>query len=269
MSRIRACFERLSRQGRRALVPFITAGDPSAERSLEVMHALVPAGADVIELGVPFSDPMADGPVVQRASERALAGGMCLAGVLDTVRRFRERNDAIAVVLMGYLNPVETYGYSRFAAEARAAGVDGVLIVDLPPEEGAELHEALGRHGLDRIFLVSPTTSDERIRRICEHASGYLYYVSLKGITGARHLDVAAVSANLERVRAATRLPVGVGFGILDAGSAAAVAAVADAVVVGSVLVRQVEELLHRPEAIAGGVARRLAEMRAAMDGGA
>ena len=269
MSRIRTCFERRSREGRRALVPFITAGDPNAECSLEVMHALVPAGADVIELGIPFSDPMADGPVIQRASERALAGGMGLAGVLDTVRRFRERNDTIAVVLMGYLNPVETYGYERFAAEAAAAGVDGVLMVDMPPEEGAELHDTLSRYGLDRIFLVSPTTSDERIRRICERASGFLYYVSLKGITGASHLDVATVAANVERVRAATRLPVGVGFGIRDAESAAAVAAVADAVVVGSVLVQQVEDLIHRPEAIAAGVARRLAEMRVAMDGGA
>ena len=269
MSRIEARFEDLARAGRRALVPFITAGDPDPEVSLATMHALVSAGADVVELGVPFSDPMADGPVIQRASERALAGGMNLHGVLDVVRRFRARDDSTAVVLMGYLNPVEVYGCPAFAAAAAEAGADGVITVDLPPEEDTELHEALQRHGLDSVYLVSPTTTDERVRRICERASGYLYYVSLKGVTGAGHLDVAAVSANVERVRAATSLPVGVGFGIRDAESAAAIAAVADAVVVGSVLVQQVEDLLGRPEAIPHGVAGRLAAMRAAMDGGA
>lgn len=269
MSRIAACFDRLAREGRKALLPFITAGDPSPEVSLQTMHALVSAGADVIELGMPFSDPMADGPVIQRASERALAGGMDLAGVLDVVRRFRARDATTPVVLMGYLNPMEVYGACAFAAAAAEAGVDGVLTVDLPPEGRSELHDALPRHGLDRIFLVSPTTSDERVRRVCGRASGYLYYVSLKGTTGAAHLNVASVTKDVRRIKAVTDLPVGVGFGIRDARSAAAVAAVADAVVVGTVLVRQMEDLARQPEAIPAGVARILAGMREAMDGGA
>ena len=269
MTRIGAHFERLSREGRPALVPFITAGDPSPETTLATMHALVSAGADLVELGMPFSDPMADGPVIQRASERALAGGMDLAGVLEIVRRFRDRDVATSVVLMGYLNPMEVYGASAFAADAARAGVDGVLTVDLPPEERTELHEALSRHGLDQIFLVSPTTSDERVRLISERASGFLYYVSLKGITGAGHLDVGAVESSVRRVKAATGLPVGVGFGIRDARSAAAIASVADAVVVGTALVQRFEDLVEEPEAIPEEVSALLAEMRSAMDGDA
>ena len=265
---MKAHFERLSRDGRQALIPFITAGDPNPDTTLDTMHALVSAGADVIELGMPFSDPMADGPVIQRASERAIAGGMDLAGVLEIVRRFRDRNTATSVVLMGYLNPMEVYGAPAFAADAARAGVDGVLTVDLPPEERTELHEALTQHGLDQIFLVSPTTSDERVQLISQRASGFLYYVSLKGITGAAHLDVGAVESNVRRVRAATGLPVGVGFGIRDAHSAAAVAAVADAVVVGTALVQRVEDLVGKPEAIPEAVSGLVAEMRAAMDGG-
>ena len=211
MKRIDARFERLAREGRRALVPFISAGDPGPETTLDTMHALVSAGADVVELGMPFSDPMADGPVIQRASERALAGGMNLAGVLDIVRRFRARDAATPVVLMGYLNPMEVYGPSAFAADAARSGVDGVLTVDLPPDQRTELHDALPRHGLDGVFLVSPTTSDERVRLICERAAGYLYYVSLKGITGAAHLDVGAVEAKVRRIKAVTALPVGSG----------------------------------------------------------
>ena len=268
MKRIDARFERLAREGRRALVPFITAGDPSPATTLDTMHALVSAGADVVELGMPFSDPMADGPVIQRASERAIAGGMDLAGVLDVVSRFRVRDGATPVVLMGYLNPMEVYGASAFAADAARAGVDGVLTVDLPPEERAELHDALPGYGLDQIFLVSPTTSPERMRLICEKATGYLYYVSLKGITGAAHLDVGAVETNVRRVRAASGLPIGVGFGIRDAQSAAAIAAVADAVVVGTALVQRVENLVGRPEAIPKAVSELAAEMRTAMDGG-
>ncbi len=267
MRRIDARFEALSREGRQALVTFITAGDPDPDTTLGTMHALVSAGADVIELGMPFSDPMADGPVIQRASERALAGGMDLAGVLGIVRRFRERDPDTAVVLMGYLNPMEVYGAGAFAADAARAGVDGVLTVDLPPEERTELHDALSRQGLDQIFLVSPTTSDERVRLISERATGFLYYVSLKGITGAAHLDVGAVTSGLGRIRAATGLPVGVGFGIRDAQSAAAVASVADAVVVGTALVQRVEDLAGEPEAIPGAVAALVAEMRSAMDG--
>ena len=268
MKRIDAHFERLSREGRQALIPFITAGDPSPQTTLDTMHALVSAGADVIELGMPFSDPMADGPVIQRASERAIAGGMDLPGVLEIVRRFRDRDSATSVVLMGYLNPMEVYGASAFAADAARAGVDGVLTVDLPPEERTELHDALPRHGLDQIFLVSPTTSDERVRLICERATGYLYYVSLKGITGAAHLDVGAVESNVRRVKSATGLPVGVGFGIRDARSAAAIASVADAVVVGTALVQRVEDLAAKPEAIPSAVSALVAEMRSAMDVG-
>ena len=268
MKRIAARFERLAREGRQALMPFMSAGDPTPETTLDTMHALVSAGADVIELGMPFSDPMADGPVVQRASERALEGGMTLAGVLDLVRRFRARDAGTAVVLMGYLNPMEVYGASAFAADAARSGVDGILTVDLPPEGRTELHDALPRHGLDRIFLVSPTTSDARVRLICERATGYLYYVSLKGVTGAAHLDVGAVEAQVRGVKAATRLPVAVGFGIRDARSAAAIAAVADAVVVGSALVQRMEALLGEPEAIPDAAAELVAEMRKAMDGG-
>ena len=183
------------------------------------------------------------------------------------MRRFRDRDTATSVVLMGYLNPMEVYGASAFAADAARAGVDGVLTVDLPPEERTELHDALPRHGLDQIFLVSPTTSDERVRLICERATGYLYYVSLKGITGAAHLDVGAVESNVRRVKTATGLPVGVGFGIRDARSAAAIASVADAVVVGTVLVQRVEDLLGEPEAIPKAVSELVAEMRSAMDG--
>ena len=267
MRRIEAHFERLSREGRRALVPFITAGDPSPDTTLDTMRALVGAGADVIELGMPFSDPMADGPVIQRASERAIAGGMDLAGVLEIVRRFRDRDAATSVVLMGYLNPMEVYGASAFAADAARAGVDGVLTVDLPPEERTELHDALPRHELDQIFLVSPTTTDERVRLISGRATGFLYYVSLKGITGAAHLNVGTVESNVRRVKATTGLPVAVGFGIRDAQSAAAIAAVADAVVVGTALVQRVEDLVGEPAAIPKAVSALVAEMRSAMDG--
>jgi len=267
MSRIAARFESLQRDQRKALVPYITAGDPRPDQTVPLMHALVTAGADILELGVPFSDPMADGPVIQRASERALEYHVSLRDVLAMVSAFREQDADTPVVLMGYLNPVEVMGYAAFAEAAAAAGVDGVLSVDLPPEEGSDLLEALQRHQLDPIFLLAPTTTRARIRAICAAASGFVYYVSLKGVTGASHLDVASVEAKLAEIRAETELPVGVGFGIKDAASAAAVAGVADAVVVGSALVRLIEDHGDQPELMRSEITSLLAEMRRAIDG--
>jgi tryptophan synthase alpha chain len=242
MNRIDTRFATLKAANRKALVPFITAGDPSLEATVPVMHALVQAGADVIELGVPFSDPMADGPTIQRSSERALARGAGLSYVLDCVRTFRERDADTPVVLMGYLNPIEIRGAERFAQEAVAAGVDGVLLVDLPPEEAGEFRSAFAAHGLapaslHLILLASPTTSDERLALLCDQASGYLYYVSFAGVTGADRLDAAAATGRLQAIRARSRVPVAAGFGIKDAASAVAMAREADGVVVGSALV--------------------------------
>lgn len=237
MTRIDARFSQLRTQGRKALVPFITAGDPSLEATVPVMQALAEAGADVIELGVPFSDPMADGPTIQRSSERAIARGAGLAYVFDCVRRFREADADTPVVLMGYLNPVEIRGAERFAADAVAAGVDGVLLVDLPPEEAAEFRDAFARHGLALILLTAPTTGDARIAQLCGQAAGYLYYVSFAGVTGADRLDTGAAGQRLQAIRARSDVPVVAGFGIKDAASAAAMAREADGVVVGSALV--------------------------------
>ena len=269
MSRLEARFRALREQGRAALVPFVTAGDPDPDVTRRLLPRLVGAGADVIELGVPFSDPMADGPVIQRAGERALAAGMSLAGVLDIVRGFRAGDSATAVVLMGYLNPILAMGPERFARGAAAAGVDGVIVVDMPPEEGEPLLAALRQHGIDPVFLLSPTTSIERMRRIASEATGFLYYVSLKGITGAGHLDTAAVAEALAGVRAVSDLPVGVGFGIADADTARRVASVADAVVVGSAIVRRIEDALDEPELIPDHVAAFVAELRSAVDAAA
>lgn len=243
MSRINTCFKRLQEQGKKALIPYITVGDPDLATTLDLMHALVANGADIIELGFPFSDPSADGPVIQRAVERALAGKTTLRDCLDLVKRFRESDTDTPVVLMGYLNPVEFMGYQVFSDRAVEAGVDGVLIVDLPPEEAHDLHTILKNAGLDTIFLVAPTTTEARAELICRESSGYVYYVSLKGVTGAAHLDIDSVVSNLERLRKHTSLPLGVGFGIRDAESAALIAAVADAVVVGSALVSKIGEL--------------------------
>ena len=269
MSRLATRFQELREEGRAALVPFVTAGDPDPVVTRRLLPRLVAAGADVIELGVPFSDPMADGPVIQRAGERALAAGMTLAGVLDIAREFRAGDPATPVVLMGYLNPILAMGPERFAEEAAAAGVDGVIVVDMPPEEGEPLLAALRDAGIDPVFLVSPTTSAERMRRIASEATGFLYYVSLKGITGAGHLDTGAVAEALGRVRAVSGLPVGVGFGIADGDSARRIAAVADAVVVGSAIVRRVEDALDEPERIPDHVADFVGELRSAVDAAA
>nr|WP_298133983.1 tryptophan synthase subunit alpha [uncultured Pseudoxanthomonas sp.] len=265
MSRFEQKFAELKSAGRKALVPFITAGDPSLESTVPVMHALVAAGADVIELGVPFSDPMADGPVIQRSSERALARGAGLRYVLEAVEVFRQQDDGTPIVLMGYLNPVEIHGAERFAREAVAAGVDGVLLVDLPPEEAEEARAVFNREGLALIALASPTTSPERLQMLCETAQGYLYYVSFAGVTGASdRLDTAAAGERLKQLRANSRVPVVAGFGIKDAASAAAMATDADGVVVGSALVAALADAGGDAPAQASAF---LAPLRAALDG--
>jgi tryptophan synthase alpha chain len=265
VSRIARCFEALRTANRKALIPYVTAGDPNPENTVPLMHAMVAAGADIIELGVPFSDPMADGPVIQRACERALRHHVSLRQVIGMVKTFRERDSETPVVLMGYLNPVEIMGYEAFADVAAGAGVDGLLTVDLPPEEGHDLVQILRQHDIDPIFLLAPTSHEARIQRICTAASGFVYYVSLKGVTGAATLDVDAVAEKLAAIRAHTDLPLGVGFGIRDADSAARIAAVADAVVVGSALVNLIGEFENDPQAGREAVSRLLAEMRAAM----
>jgi tryptophan synthase alpha chain len=245
MSRIAARFDALRTQGRTALIPYVTVGDPYADATPNIMHGLVAGGADIIELGVPFSDPMADGPVIQKASERALSRGIGMLQVLDAVRTFRSTDAATPVVLMGYANPIERYdqrrGRDAFIVAAAEAGVDGVLVVDYPPEECEAFAAGLRQQGLDPIFLLAPTSTDARIRQVGRLASGYVYYVSLKGVTGAGHLDTAGVAAMVPRIRAQVTVPVGVGFGIRDAASACAVAEVADAVVIGTRLVQVLE----------------------------
>jgi len=242
MSRIADTFAKLKKQGRKALIPFVTAGDPDPKLAVPVMHALAKAGADVIELGVPFSDPMADGPVIQRSSERALKHGVSLRDVLGYITEFR-RNDAVTpVVVFGYANPIEAMGVERFADAARAAGADGALVVDYPPEEAQPLVKLLDARGLDTIFLLSPTTTDERLGQVAKLGRGYLYYVSLRGVTGAAHIDLADVAARVKHVRGFVKLPVGVGFGIRDAQGARAIGAVADAVVIGSALIQEIEK---------------------------
>jgi len=244
LSRISERFRQLAEQGRKALIPYIVAGDPGRDVTVPLMHRLVASGADIIELGVPFSDPMAEGPVIQQGHERALANATSLRLVLDMVREFRESDRATPVLLMGYANPVMHMGYSAFADAAAAAGVDGLLTVDIPPEEVAEVNAELKRVGLDNIFLVAPTTPEDRIARITASASGFIYYVSLKGVTGAGHLDTGDVARRLGAIRRHSDLPVAVGFGIKDPESARVVAEVADGVVVGSALVSTVAEVM-------------------------
>ncbi|MET0026671.1 MAG: tryptophan synthase subunit alpha [Candidatus Thiodiazotropha sp.] len=266
MSLLAQRFAQLKQQGRTALIPYITAGDPLPEITVDLMQDLVSAGADIIELGVPFSDPMADGPVIQRASERALEYHVSLNDVLEMVRRFRLLDGETPVILMGYLNPVEIMGYETFAERAAEAGVDGVLIVDVPPEEGEGLQGILKARGLDQIYLIAPTSTEERIQRICDLSGGFVYYVSVKGVTGASHLDLQDLERHLDQVRNHTTLPVGVGFGIKDAETAAAVGRMADAVVVGSALVSRVEALSDEPEKIGASLRELLASMRQALD---
>jgi tryptophan synthase alpha chain len=264
LSRIDTAFAKLRTAGRTALVPYVTAGDPSPVVTVELLHALVAAGADIIELGVPFSDPMADGPVIQRASERALAQGIGLKDVLAMVGAFRGKDVATPIVLMGYANPIEAMGIVAFASSARAAGVDGVIAVDYPPEEAGDFVAALTANGVAPVFLLSPTSAEARIIAVGRLAQGYVYYVSLKGVTGAGHLDIAEVICKLAEIRRHVALPVGVGFGIRDAASARAIAAHADAVVIGS---RIIEEIEAGPaSAAAQRAAAWLATIRNALD---
>lgn len=268
MSRIAGVFSALREQGRQALIPFVTAGDPNPEVTVPLMHALVEAGADIVELGVPFSDPMADGPVIQRASERALVHHTSLLDVIEMVRSFRETNQTTPVVLMGYLNPLEVMGYEAFAAAASDAGVDGVLTVDIPPEEADTFVPTMRSRDIDPIFLLAPTSHRARIERITASASGFVYYVSVKGVTGAGNLSLDSVRDKLSEIRSCTDLPVGVGFGIKDPQTAAAMSEFADAVVVGSALVSRLESNLDDPAKGVSEIKNLLSEMRAAMDAG-
>jgi tryptophan synthase alpha chain len=266
MSRIAAKFSELKSAGRKALIPFITAGDPEPGQTLPLMRALVDGGADIIELGVPFSDPMADGPTIQRASERALAYGVSLRVVLGMVHQFRKTDATTPVVLMGYANPVEAYGAADFARDAKAAGVDGILIVDYPPEECVEFSRLMKEVGLDPIFLLAPTSVEGRFADVAKLGSGYIYYVSLKGVTGSAAIDLDEVARRIPAIRDKVGMPVGVGFGIRDAATAAQIASVADAVVIGSKIIETIEQ------APAGEAPARvtafLREVRAAMDKG-
>ena len=266
MSRISSTYQTLRQHDRTALIPFITAGDPSPQNTLEIMQTLVRHGADIIELGVPFSDPMADGPVIQRANERALKQGVSLSGVLDMVAQFRRSDTNTPVLLMGYLNPIEIFGYEEFAARAASAGIDGVIIVDMPPEEAVPLNRQLRNRQIDQIFLVTPTTTEQRMESIARIASGFLYYVSVKGTTGGKGADPAGVQDKLRRVRRKTDLPVAVGFGIRDAGTAARVAEYCDAVVIGSALVETIHAAVTTGGDIAAQVGSFLAPVRQTLD---
>jgi tryptophan synthase alpha chain len=264
MSHIQAHFEALHKARRKALIPYITAGDPSPELTVALMVALVEGGADIIELGVPFSDPMADGPVIQRSGERALRQGVGLGDVLGMVRDFRHRNSQTPLVLMGYANPIEAMGVERFVRDAHTAGVDGVIVVDYPPEECTQFAGLAKSHGIDPIFLLAPTSTDRRIQEVARLGSGYLYYVSLRGVTGAGHLDLDDVAARIPRIRAATQLPIGVGFGIRDADSARRIARMADAVVIGSRIIQEIEAA--GPEHAVARVRALLKPIREALD---
>jgi len=268
MSRIEATFQQLKATGRKALIPYVTAGFPFVDVTPELMHAMVEAGADVIELGVPFSDPSADGPVIQKAGDKALAFGIGTSHVIDMVKTFRQKNTTTPVVLMGYANPIERYdlkhGKDGFIRDASAAGIDGVLVVDYPPEECVEFAAKLRAHQMDLIFLLAPTSTDQRMQQVADVASGYVYYVSLKGVTGSGALNTAEVEAMLPRIRQKVSIPVGVGFGIRDAQTAQTIAKVADAVVIGSKIIQLIEnEPRDKVASVAGDFLR---DIRQAMD---
>jgi tryptophan synthase alpha chain len=264
MSRIQGRFEALAKAKRKALIPYITAGDPHPSLTVPLLRALVEAGADILELGVPFSDPMADGPVIQRSGERALKHKVGLRDVLSLVAQFRSEDQTTPLVLMGYANPVEALGVERFIDAARSAGVDGVIVVDYPPEECEQFAAAARQAGIDAIFLLAPTSTDQRIHEVARIGSGYLYYVSLRGVTGAATLDLSDVAARIPKIRAATRLPIGVGFGIRDAESARRVAHEADAVVIGSRIIQEIEA--GEPQQAVARVRSFLLPIRKAMD---
>lgn len=266
MSRLKQRFEQLKAAGRKALIPFVTAGDPAPEITVPLLHSLVAAGADVLELGIPFSDPMAEGPAIQHACERALAHHVTTRRVFDMVRKFRKKDPDTPIVLMGYLNPVEVMGYDVFAREAVAAGVDGMITVDLPPEEAEDYLQAFREHGLDSIFLLAPTSTDARIRQVAAAASGFVYYVSLKGVTGAGHIDIKEVRNRINTIKGMVDLPIAIGFGINNPETAAEVSRLADAVVVGSALVNRVAELANTPEKINTEAGEFIASLRASID---
>ena len=266
MSRITATFNKLKAENKKALIPYITAGDPNPEVTVPLMHAMVESGVDIIELGVPFSDPMADGPTIQQACERALKHHVRLKDVIAMVKQFREKDESTPVVLMGYLNPIEIMGYENFAKHASEAGVDGVLTVDMPPEEAAEVNPLFDQYDIDPVFLVSPESTVERFKIISENSRGFLYYVSLKGVTGVKSIDVAAVAQKMEELREFTDLPLGVGFGINDAETAKNIAGVADAVVVGSAIVRRVAANKDDTNKMIQEVSDFLKEIRSAID---
>ncbi len=266
MSRLQKRFSELKANGRKALIPFITAGDPAPGVTVPLLHSLVEAGADVLELGVPFSDPMAEGPAIQHACERALAHHITTHNVFEMVSEFRKQDQDTPIVLMGYLNPVEVMGYESFASEATAAGVDGMITVDLPPEEAEDYLKAFRANGLDSIFLLAPTSTDERIKQVAAVASGFVYYVSLKGVTGAGNIDTKEVKEKIDIIRRATDLPIAVGFGIHNPETAAEVSRIADAVVVGSALVKRVAELAGTPELINNEANDFISSLRASID---
>ena len=266
MSRIKACFSTIKKNNKKALIPFLTAGDPSPNITANLMHELVNAGSDIIELGVPFSDPMADGPVIQRASERALAQKTNTDDVFNIVKDFRVKDKITPVILMGYLNPIEIMGYSKFTEKASKAGVDGLIVVDLPPEESSKLQEALKLHEIDQIFLLSPTTIDDRLNKICDVASGFLYYVSLKGVTGSNQLDTKQVEQKIKEIRKKTTLPLAVGFGIKDADVAQAIGKISDAVVIGSALVEKIAQHSDNTKEMIKVISSFISSLRKALD---
>ncbi len=265
-NRIKDCFAQLEKDGKKALIPYVAAGDSNKSITVPLMHRMVEAGADIIELGIPFSDPMADGPTIQLACERALKHHTSVADVIEMVREFRVSNADTPIVLMGYLNPVEAFGYENFAKAAVEVGIDGLLTVDLPPEESEQMAGILAKYDIDPIFLLSPTTTDERIKSIVSAGSGYLYYVSLKGVTGSSILNVKEVSEKVTAIKAHTSLPVGVGFGIKDADSASAIANVSDGVIVGSAIVKIIENNIDDADTILAEIGALLESMRTAMD---
>ena len=266
MSRLAAKFEALAKAGRKALIPFVTAGDPRPDFTVPLMHEMVKAGVDVIELGVPFSDPMADGPVIQRASERALAHKMSLRRTLDIALEFRKTDQDTPVVIMGYLNPIEAMGYEDFANAAQRADIDGVLTVDLPPEEGVECSALLKARGIDPIFLLAPNSTDERVKKMDAAGSGYIYYVSLKGVTGAGHLNIADVESKVHQIKQNTQLPIAVGFGVKDAETAKSIAKFGDGVVIGSALINKIEANLDDPDLAKKEIIDLLTSIRQALD---
>jgi len=266
MSRLAKTFKNLSVSGRKALIPFVTAGDPVPDFTVSLLHAMVAAGVDVIELGVPFSDPMADGPVIQKASERALEQGMNLTRVLSMVAEFRKDDNNTPIVLMGYLNPIEFMGYEEFAQAAARVGVDGVSTVDMPPEEAQQYAPLLKALDIDPIFLLAPNSTEERIKKMAAKGSGYIYYVSLKGVTGAGHLEVDDVKKKVTEIQQFTDLPIGVGFGVKDAETAKAVGNIADGVVVGSAIINKIQANLDDLEVAQQEIVMLLSSMRQAMD---